>query len=93
MTVIRVLIVASPAPLKIRASRIDSLWRSLNECLDSSARESRLLLAEHGLDLLSLKNIGNKDSFARPAFVRWQPCQSISAINQFFDFELHVFGF
>ena len=84
---------AAAATLKVRAARIDSLWRSLNEFLDPSTGESRLLLAERRFNLLSLQNVGNKDSFARPAFVRWQPSQSISAINQFFDFELHVFRF
>ena len=87
MFVVGVLIVASAAALKVRASRIDAPRRSGKNSVQLGAREPGLLFAKSCFHGLAGQDKRHKYRFARTAIVGGKSRQPFSAIDQLFDFE------
>src|SRR4029077_11598295 len=85
-----VLVMASPAPLKVRTLRLDPFRGSLHNAASPCAREARLLLLNRSLDFLSGKGKGHKHRFPASLLVRRQAGQSVPAINQLFNGEFQA---
>src|SRR5215472_261150 len=87
--IIGVLIVASPAALKIWAARRNALRRRLEHRFEPRPGKTRLFLGYCGFDLLAFEDKRNKDALAPAMLVRGQASQSVPAINQLLDLEAH----
>ena len=84
-----VLIVATAAALEIRAARLDSIGRSLDQTRDVTPSETGLLLPYLGFHLLSRQHKWNKYSHAAPVETGSGASQPIAAVDQFFNGEKH----
>jgi len=84
-----VLIVAAAALLKIRAARLDSIGRSLNQTREISTRETRLLLPDVSVDLFTRQY--KRDEYSHAATIGTGRCagETVAAIDQFFNGEKH----
>ena len=88
--IIRVLVVASSAALKIRACRLNAVSRRLKQPLNSTPRESGFLLGQGNLAFFTLEYKRNENTLSRTTFIRLEPGESVSAINEFFDLQVHL---
>ena len=88
--VARVLIVTTPAALEIRAVRINSLQRSLQNRFRSAPREAALLFNQCRFDSLAFKHKWHEHSFTGTLLIGREACEAVAAINKFFDGELQA---
>ena len=90
MSIVRVLVVASSAALKIRARWLNAVSRRLKQLLNPASRESGLLLGQGDLDLFAIEYKRNENTLSRTAFIGRKPGKPISTINEFFDLQTHL---
>ena len=89
MSIVRVLVVASSAALKVRARWLNAVSRRLKQLFNPASRESGLLLGQGDLGLFAIEYKRNENTLARTAFVGRKPRKPVAAINEFFELELH----
>ena len=90
MFVVGVLIVASAAPLKVGASRIDAPGRRGEDSVQLGACESGLLFPKSCLHSFAGQNKRHKYRFAGTSIVGGKPRQPVPAINHLLDIESQV---
>ena len=81
MSIVRVLVVASSAALKIRARWLNAVSRRLKHLLNPASRESGLLLGQGDLGLLAIEYKRNENTLARATIVGWEAGETISAVD------------
>jgi hypothetical protein len=75
--------------LKIRASRLDAIGRSLGQPHETSACETRLLLSDLSVNLFARQDEWDEYSHTAAIGAGSCACETVAAINQFFDGEKH----
>ena len=81
MSIVRVLVVASSAALKIRARWLNAVSRRLKHLLNPASRESGLLLGQGDFSLLTLEHKRHKNTLARATIVGWEAGETIAAVD------------
>jgi len=81
MSIVRVLVVASSAALKIRARWLNAVSRRLKHLLNPASRESGLLLGQGDLGLLAIEYKRNENTLARATIVGWEAGETIAAVD------------
>jgi len=90
----RMLIVAATALSEVRARRSCAESGGPQQAIELRARKSRMLFYDVSFDALAGKNIRNKHCFGTLAGIGMtQSRQSISAIDELFYREFHVFTY
>jgi hypothetical protein len=83
------LVVASAALAKVRATSLDAIGRRLDPLRHRAAREPRLLLPDLGVNSFTGQHEWNKHGHAAPVRAGGSAGQTVAAVDQFFDGEKH----
>jgi hypothetical protein len=62
----------------------------LQHCLYPASGKTAPLFEQRSFDAFAVKDKGYEYRFAGTVFIRRQPCQSVTAVDQFFDRELQA---
>jgi len=84
-----VLVVAASALLKIGASRLDAIGRSVKQSREISTCEARLVLPDISVNLFARQHKRDEHSHATAIGAGRCARETVAAINQFFDGEKH----
>ena len=90
MLVADLLIVAAAAVPEVRTLWLYPPGRSLQNRLQPASGKTAPLFEQRSFDAFAVKNKGYEYCFAGTLFIRRQPCQSVTAVDQFFDRELQA---
>jgi len=87
MLVAAVLVLTASAAAEVRASRLDPMRRRLQDLFCSATVKAAFLFEQRGFDFFAFENKGHKHRFAAAVLIGGQPCQPITAVNEFFNSE------